>query len=141
MTYQKCREVCIIGNVMSRICFLFKKLAQREELIQVNLMAHVREEFRLNHRGIPIWLHNLQIYEIFLQYNHFSISDLPLLAQTLNIFNYKVFRRVPYYLSLYIYCLFIFNKWIIVLALCCLLFFTLFHLLCVLYPAQEGIFQ
>lgn len=52
-----------------------------------------------------------------------------------------IFKRVPYYLSLYIYLLFIFNKWIIVLAFSCLLFFTLFHLLCVPYPSQEGIIQ
>ena len=51
---------------MSRICFLFKKLAQREELIQVNFMARVREEFRLNLNAILVWLHNLQIHEILL---------------------------------------------------------------------------
>jgi len=66
---------------------------------------------------------------------------LLLIYQALNIFNYKVFKRVSYYLSLYIQPLFIFNKWVIVLALCCLLFFTFFHLLCVLYLAQEHIFN
>jgi len=66
ITYQKCSKICIIGNIMSRICFLFKKLAQREELIQVNFMARVREEFRLNLNAILVWLHNLQIHEILL---------------------------------------------------------------------------
>lgn len=100
MTYQKCREFCVVGNVMSRYVFIFKK-QYKKELIQVNLMAPVREELRLNHSTIHAWLHNLQIYEMFSQHNNFSISDLLLLYKILFIFNYKVFRRIPYYLSLY----------------------------------------
>lgn len=82
-----------------RYVFCSKKW-YKEELIQVNLMANVREELRLNNSTIPIWLHNLQIYDIFSQHNKFSISDLILLYKILFIFNYKFFSRIPYYLPL-----------------------------------------
>lgn len=50
---------------------------------------------------------------------------------------FKVFKRVTYSPSLYLSPLFIFNKWIIVLALCCLLFFTLFSSLCALRSTRR----
>lgn len=134
MTYQERREFYVVGN-MSRYIFCFKKW-YKEELIQVNLMAHVREELRLNNSFIPIWLHNLQIYDIISQHNKFSISDLILLYKILFIFNYKFFSRIPYYLSLYNSpCLSLIN------GLCCFLCFIVFHLHCLFYTAQVGIFQ
>lgn len=46
-TYQKGRQFCVVGNMMSRYVFFLKKW-YKEKFIQVNLMAYVREKLKLN---------------------------------------------------------------------------------------------